>query len=179
MVDQAADPTVEAALEEPAGKTGGPPMIKLVVILVLGVVLALGAFVLTRFVLIPAYTKYKVGKLTEDVVEEEEAIQEQREMGMIYLLSDFTVNLANSNGRRFLVAEFAIEASDEEVINEIQLREPQIRNEFITYLRSQSATEAMAMEFQETSKRDLIEIINSRLAAGKIDSLYYTRLILQ
>ncbi len=171
QVANEAPPEIQDAEEK---KT--PPALKLIMSIVIGLILAAGAFFLTRFVVMPAYVKYKLKKEAEKVIEEEKAANE---MGIVYVLHDFTVNLANTNGRRFLVAEYAIEAKDDAVIDEVQKREPQIRDEFIKYLREQSDRDGLDIDFQERSKKDLIEIINSRLTQGTIDSLYYLRLILQ
>ncbi|MBN4081305.1 flagellar basal body-associated FliL family protein [Caldithrix abyssi] len=139
-------------------------------------IVSAGAFVLTKFVIMPKYQTYKVAKQLE---ESEAEKNKMPEMGFVYYFTDFTVNPLGSNGRRFVVVEYAVESKDKKVIDEIKKREPQLRDEFITYLKQHTVDHILSMSFQEKSKSELIQTINNHLNTGVIDSLYYTKLIIQ
>ena len=101
------------------------------------------------------------------------------DIGIIHTIKDIVVNAKDSQGRRFIVAEYALEVSDAAVIEELESRDPQIRNKIITFLRKNTIEQALDTSFQELSKDYLKRSINSTLNLGKIDSIYYTQLIVQ
>jgi flagellar FliL protein len=100
-------------------------------------------------------------------------------MGIIYEIRDVTVNTYASQGRRFVVVEMALETHESAVIDELKNREPQIRDLLIKYLRSYTAEQILDLNFQEYSREKLMDLINQRLSSGKVDSLYYTMLVVQ
>lgn len=129
------------------------------------------AFALSRYILYPMYLNSREKNL--------KAIASLSQMGAVFHLKDITVNPLATNGRRFVIAEYALESRDPNVLLELQNREPQIRDEFIRYLRQHTATQILDIDFQETSKRELTAMLNDLLYSGSIDSMYYTKLILQ
>ncbi|RMF06763.1 MAG: hypothetical protein D6762_08820 [Candidatus Neomarinimicrobiota bacterium] len=133
--------------------------------------LVVAAFAVSRFVLYPMYKQAKLKNMN--------SVAQLARMGDVFHLKDLTVNPLATNGRRFVVAEYALEAHNPEVIKELQNREPQIRDEFIRYLRQHTATQILDLNFQEESKKELTQMVNDLLYSGDIDSMYYTKLILQ
>ena len=102
-----------------------------------------------------------------------------RGIGEIIKVADITVNTNKSDGLRFVLVELAIEVHDKKVSQEIKDREPQIRDMFINYFRSKTALEIARLDFQEKSKQELMQKLDNLLTEGKVDSIYYTKLILQ
>ena len=154
-----------------------PIKLKLIFSVVVFVVILLGAFGLTKYVLLPLSRKYQINKqIKERVLAEEDKIPE---MGLVYVIDDLTVNTLGSSGYRIVVAELTLESKEEDVIKEIEAREPQFRDMFIEYFRSHTANEISNLSFQEESRSELIKIVNEHLNSGVIDSLYYVKLILQ
>lgn len=148
------------------------------VLIVFGVLIAAGgAFALTKYIIMPSYFNHKVEQVLEE--QTEKLTNPKEEIGSIHYIKDITVNAKGSKGRRFIVAQFAIETSVKEVLGELKIREPQIRNEIITFLKENTVEEALATSFQNVSKTYLKGIINSKLSSGTIDSVYYTKLLIQ
>jgi len=102
-----------------------------------------------------------------------------REIGNIVVFEDITVNTNKSEGLRFVLVSLAIETMDKKVAQEIKDRSPQLNDFFINYFRSKTALEIAKLDFQEQSKRELKQKLNEMLSSGKVDSIYYTKLILQ
>jgi len=136
------------------------------------IISSVGAFSLTKFILLPKYRAYRATKHIEGMTDD-------KSMGYVHVISDLTVNTLESNGRRFVVAEYAIESNNKKIMKEVRTREPQLRDEFIKYLRNYTANQILSLSFQEKSKIELMKIVNAKLKSGKIDSLYYTKLIVQ
>lgn len=122
------------------------------------------------------------GGLLEKVFGKKEGKKEKKKyrgIGEIIKVADITVNTNKSDGLRFVLVELAIEVHDKKVSQEIKDREPQIRDMFINYFRSKTALEIARLDFQEKSKQELMQKLDNLLTEGKVDSIYYTKLILQ
>ncbi len=164
-------------LEEYEDETAGmPPIVKILIIIIVLIILSVGAFFVSKIFLLPRYQAYKAAKEIEAV---ETAKNIVPSMGLIHIINNITVNTLGSGGRRYIIAEVALEVADQTIIDEIISREPQIRDEFIRYLRRQTAQHVLDLGFQERSRRDLTKMLNKHLNAGKVDSLYYIKLLLQ
>lgn len=158
-------------------KKGFPSWLKWVLIGLVVIIVEGGAFFLTKYIIMPKYFSRKVNQVLDEKTLEDK--KEEREFGYIYNVKQITVNSKGSKGRRFILTEFAIEASDKDVIEEIKKRDPQIRNDIITFLRQHTVNQVLVPSFQGTSKTYLKTVINSRLNSGEIDSIYFTQLIVQ
>lgn len=189
MADKVNPETVETEESNESSKGGQskPLIIGMLVFLLL--ILASGAFIVTKNFILPKYQRYKVEKeLLGEVsdlqkpekskVNKKSKVNNKPAIGNIHVIDNITVNTMGSNGRRFLVVEVAIETSDQALAEELKARDPQLRDALIKYFRNRTAQEVASGSFYEDSKRDLTKIIDDLLTEGKIDTLYYTRLIL-
>ncbi len=166
--------------EEGIEKRKFPSWLKWMLIVLTIVLVAGGAFALTKYVIMPKYFSHMVNQALDEKVEKKgKGIQEKEEIGFIHNITGIVVNAKDSQGRRFIVAEYAVETSEKQVVEELKNRDPQIRNEIITFLRGHTIEQVLANPFQEISKTYLKNAINSRLNSGEIDSVYYTQLIIQ
>lgn len=168
-------PENESEKKEKKSGKGGLIVKILLILLILGGG-GTGAYFLTKTVLLPANQQRQIKKAQE---EKEESKNEKKIMGPVYVIKDITVNTLGSTGRRFMMTEYALESKNPSVISEIETREPQFRDMIIKYLRQFNEDEILDMNFQESSRIDLTNLINERLVAGKIDSLYYVTLVIQ
>ncbi len=163
----------------PEKTSKGLKTVVLVFLLIICVaVLAVGSFLLTKMVLLPRFQTMRIKKelsLESESTKKKSSLQP----GIIYKIEDLTVNTYGSMGRRFVVAEYALETSEKSVINELKIRDHQIRDMLIKYLRNYTAEQILEMRFQENSRGELIYLINSRLSSGQVDSLYYITLVVQ
>lgn len=175
MVEEA---NQEVEQDEEFEESGGgiSPLVKIILIVIILAGLSVGAFFVVKIFLLPKYQAYQAVKETEAL---EKAKNEVPQIGLIHIINNITVNTLGSGGRRYVIAEVALEVSDQLVIDEIIAREPQLRDEFIRYLRRQTAQHVLDLGFQERSRRDLTGMLNAHLNSGKVDSMYYVKLLLQ
>jgi len=166
----------EVENDEEIKSKGFPLWLKWVLISFGVAIISLGAFFLVKKILMPKYQSYTAEKQEADA---KKTKSQKPEMGKVHVIKDLTVNTLGSNGRRFVIAEYVIETKDENVLSEIKMREPQLRDVYIKYLRRHTANQLLDLTFQEKSKSELIEITNNQLNCGQVDSLYYTKLIIQ
>jgi len=158
-----------------SGKGISKPLIWIGLVL-LFLVFSGGAYLLAKNYVMPKYQLYKSEKKAE---EEEKMRTYKPDIGLLYVIKDLTVNTMGAGGCRFAVVEYALEATDKTVIEEVKSRESQLRDEYIKYLRRHTAEQILELSFQETSRSELIQITNNQLNSGRIDSLYYIKLIVQ
>ena len=167
----------EVKKEDGTIRKKNPIKLKLLSPVVVFVIILLGAFGLTKYVLLPLSRKYQINKqIKEKILAEENKIPE---IGLVYVIDDLTVNTLSSSGYRIVAVELTLESKEKDVIKEIEAREPQLRDMFTGYFRSRTANEISNLSFQEESRSELIKIVNEHLNSGVIDSLYYVKLILQ
>ena len=99
-------------------------------------------------------------------------------MGPTYQLGEYTVNLSGTGGFQYLQTNIVVEVSDEEVLEEIDKRSPQIDDAIISTLRRQSIDEIQEPGAHEI-KQQLIDSINNALGHGEIRNVWFTQFVVQ
>jgi flagellar FliL protein len=105
--------------------------------------------------------------------------KKNQEMGPVYNLETFLVNLNEPQGKRYLKAKVTIELETEKVQIELERRIPQIRDAVLTMLSSKSYSDISDLTGKYRLRADLISMINSYLKTGKIANVYFTEFIVQ
>jgi flagellar FliL protein len=101
------------------------------------------------------------------------------DMGPIYSLESFIVNLNEPLGKRYLKAKIELELVKEEVRPEIDRRLPQFRDAILTMLSSKSYTEISDLSGKFQLRAEIMSMLNSYLNTGKIANVYFTEFIVQ
>ncbi len=149
---------------------------KISVFIILILLISVSTFALTKIVLYPKFKKYQISK---NKIKYEKKSKIKKEIGEILVFDDITVNPNKSNGRRFAVASIAVETFSKDVITELEKRKPQINSMLIKYFRSKTVIELTQPWFQDSSTTVLIKDINQLLVNGRINNLYYLKLVIQ
>lgn len=149
----------------------------IIIILVIIVVDVVGGYIIGKKVLVPyAYNT------PESMMESESAGIEEGEVssepGLRRELEAINLNPANSAGEVFS-CQITLEAASQEVIDELTLRDPQVKDIILTYLSFKTIPEISDVSRREEYRKDIIEKINSVLTSGQISNLYITQWILQ
>jgi len=155
--------------QEVAPKKGLP--IKLIVIIVLVLALLGGSF----FALKGGILSFPKPSAIQSL-EEGDATQD---MGPIYSLDNFIVNLVGGHGKNYLKARLELEMDHLKTKEELDKRLPQIRDAILTMLSSKSDDDIKSLEGKFQLRAELISTLNQRLRTGKIVSIYFTEFIVQ
>jgi len=176
----AEEETAQEATNEESPKKSKKPLL-LILLVVIVVVLGGGGFYAWRFVLgaptnVNELRKSISGKNTKKPQEPKE---KKVTMGPIQALEPFIVNLSGDQGERYLKVAMNIELSNEDVVEEVTKRIPQLRDSIIILLSSKKFNEISQFEGKKELKRALLTRINSFLVKGKAKSVYFTEFVVQ
>jgi flagellar FliL protein len=101
------------------------------------------------------------------------------EVGLMYPLDAFTVNLLSESGRRYLKVEMNLEIDGEELSPELDTKKPVFRDIIIRILSSKSLEEISTIKGKEKLKEQIVEELNMRLKDGKVKNVYFTDFVVQ
>ncbi len=101
------------------------------------------------------------------------------EVGIMFPLDLFTVNLLSESGRRYLKVEMNLELSGEELAVELEKKKPVLRDTIIRILSSKSLEEISTAKGKETLKEEIVSELNKRVKDGKIKNVYFVDFVVQ
>lgn len=101
------------------------------------------------------------------------------EVGLMFPLDQFTVNLLSESGRRYLKCEINLEMGGEELSPELEEKKPIFRDIIIRILSSKSLEEISTVKGKEKLKEQIVNELNLRLKDGKVRNIYFTDFVVQ
>ncbi len=101
------------------------------------------------------------------------------EIGLMFPMDTFTVNLLSESGRRYLKVEMNLEIDGEELAAELDNKKAVIRDIIIRLLSSKSLDEISTAKGKDKLKEQITEQLNMRLRDGHINNVYFTEFVIQ
>lgn len=101
------------------------------------------------------------------------------EVGPMFPLDGFTINLLSDSGRRYLKVTINLELKDEETAAELEAKSPIIRDIMIRVLTSKTLEEIATAKGKDKLKDQLVNQINLRLQDGEIKNVYFVEFVVQ
>lgn len=101
------------------------------------------------------------------------------EVGIMFPLENFTVNLLSESGRRYLKCEMNLEMDGKELSPELEEKKAVFRDIIIRILSSKSLEEISTVKGKEKLKEEIVRDLNSRLKDGKVKNVYFTDFVVQ
>ena len=148
---------------------GGINYLFILIIIIFTVGLATGStyFMLTR-----------VGIIDGTVAQQETTGGESaRDLGPVTYLDEFTINLAED--RRFVRVSIALEVNDSDVVEEIETRNPQIRDVVISIVRAKGYDDITNEDGTRALRGEIRDEINSKLSEGRVTNVFFTEFMIQ
>ena len=181
MAEEAGEEGGEAAGEEE--KKGLP--IKLILIVVGVLALAGGGYF--------AYTNFFQEEAVEESAEKDKNGEEGGEegaggenteelppgVGVMFTMDPFVVNLAGSNGKRFLKVTASLELSSPEVNPEFEENLQKITDSILVLLSSKSFEDVYSVQGKFKLKDEITTRVNRFLVVGHVKDAYFTEFIVQ
>ncbi|MEC9488812.1 MAG: flagellar basal body-associated FliL family protein [Halanaerobium sp.] len=106
------------------------------------------------------------------------ATEASQELGPTYSLGQFIVNLQTDGGYRFLKAQLVAEISNEDLVGELDERNPQVRDILIKILRSVKK-EDLEDPGNDALKERMRAAVNQVLSSGEIKEIFFTEFVIQ
>lgn len=100
-------------------------------------------------------------------------------MGQMYPLDQFIVNLLSENGSRYLKAKIDLEQSNEELAAELDKKKALLRDVIIRTLSSKTYEEVSTIKGKDRLKDEIINRINEVLSDGYVKNIYFTDFVVQ
>ncbi|MEA2100397.1 MAG: flagellar basal body-associated protein FliL [Campylobacterota bacterium] len=101
------------------------------------------------------------------------------EIGILYPLDSFTINLKSDAGRRYLKTTISLELEGEELSLELDANAPVLRDRIIRILTSKTLEEISSKKGKQKVTLQIIDTLNAMLSDGKIQGIYFTEFVIQ
>jgi flagellar protein FliL len=167
--DQVEKEGKEAPESEP--KKGFP--LNIVIIAILAVCLTGGGLYVWKSGLLSKASGKK------EAVAEKQKESEKNEIGEIYELETFIVNLSGGSGNNYLKVKINLELNNVELKTELEKRLPQFRDAVLSLLSSKTIAEVKTIEGKSQIRAEILTTLNQYLKTGKITNVYFSDFIVQ
>ncbi|MFT5661586.1 MAG: flagellar FliL protein [Sulfurimonas sp.] len=176
-------------LEVPEKKKSNMLMIIIIVVLVL--IILVGAIVTVLFM---GGDEEDMTQMKEPQAKENKARSSKRksssssafedsrqlsEIGILYPLDTFTVNLKSDAGRRYLKVTMSLELEGEELSLELDAKTPVLRDRIIRILSSKTLEEISSKKGKGKVGSQVMDTLNAMIADGEIQGIYFTEFVIQ
>jgi len=158
-------------------KEGGSSKLLLIVIIVLLLVLLIVGGVVAYFLL--SGDEQQTDQAEPQKVEKKKKASDMAEIGPIYPLDQFIVNLVSNNSSRYLKCKIDLELDSPELQQEVDKKLPAIRDLIIRILSSKTVEEIQTAKGKEKLKEEIKRKINEMLTTGEIRHVYFTEFVIQ
>ena len=101
------------------------------------------------------------------------------QIGTLYPLDTFTVNLKSDSGRRYLKVTMSLELEGEELSMELDAKAPVLRDRIIRILSSKTLEEISSKKGKQKVTEQIMDALNAMLTDGRIKGIYFTEFVIQ
>ena len=101
------------------------------------------------------------------------------EIGILYPLDTFTVNLKSDAGRRYLKVTMSLELEGEELSLELDAKSAVLRDRIIRILTSKTLEEISSKKGKAKIETQIMDTLNAMITDGKIKGIYFTEFVIQ
>lgn len=161
--------------QEQQKEQGGGKKKLLIILLVLLLLGGGGGFAAYKFLLSDKSKEEEKDK-AEEIVKETQFIEQ---IGIMYDLGNFIVNLADKDADRYLKINIFLEIENEQVKMELEKRLPQIKDAITTLLITKTSEDLKTSEGMELLKEEIIKRVNAILPLGGVKNVYFTEFVIQ
>jgi flagellar protein FliL len=99
--------------------------------------------------------------------------------GLVYAVKDLVINPAGTSGSRFLSVSFGFELASAEVQQQLEAREPLVRDALITIMSSKSVAQLTDAREKEITRLQIKKRLSDLLKTSDISAVYFTDFVLQ
>ena len=156
-------------------KAGSTVRLLIIIVVVLGIDIIGGLLIGVKVVIPMLYPSEDTASVEPEKSETETA---DAAAPLTRPLDPININPRNSAGDIFSI-EIVLEAGNQPVIDELTLRNYEIRDKLVSYLSFKTIAELNEQSNWEQYKKDMLQIVNDSVASGDITALYIPSKIIQ
>ena len=101
------------------------------------------------------------------------------DIGILYPLDTFTVNLKSDAGRRYLKVTMSLELDGDELSIELDAKSPVLRDRVIRILTSKTLEEISSKKGKQKVSTQIMDTLNAMISDGTIRGIYFTEFVIQ
>jgi len=101
------------------------------------------------------------------------------EIGQMYPMSSFVVNLYSESGSRYLKTTLNLELASEDLAMELDAKVPLIRDIIIKTLSAKTYEEISTIKGKENLKDEIVIGINEVVSDGHVNNIFFTDFVIQ
>lgn len=101
------------------------------------------------------------------------------QLGPMYPLPEFVVNLSDPNWPRYIRLKVILEVKNKKVLKEVEDRGPQVRDKVISVIRDKTVKDIQSSQGFEDLRGELKREIDSIIGTDKINNLYFDGFVIQ
>jgi flagellar protein FliL len=106
-------------------------------------------------------------------------VEEEANLGVMFSLDPFVVNLAGSSGKRFLKATISLELSTPEVHAELKENIQKVTDSILVLLSSKAFEDVYSVQGKFKLKDEITTRVNRFLVVGHVKDAYFIEFIIQ
>jgi len=182
----------ESTEEESKGSKKSSNMLMIIIIVVLILIIAGGAVV--AVLLMGGDEDTSTATSNEPQVKEKSVSNSHRrsssdsdmqasrnlsDIGVLYPLDTFTVNLKSDAGRRYLKVTMSLELEGEELSLELDSKAAVLRDRIIRILTSKTLEEISSKKGKQKIENQIMDTLNAMITDGRIKGIYFTEFVIQ
>jgi flagellar protein FliL len=112
-------------------------------------------------------------------VETKKPVAEKTSVITIWPMEAFIINIAETNGERYLKIVMQLEVSDPDVVKELDQLKPRLRDSILDLLTPKTYKELMDLSGKQRLREEIAGRINNILQRGKVTKVYFTDFVVQ
>jgi flagellar FliL protein len=101
------------------------------------------------------------------------------DIGILYPIDTFTVNLKSDAGRRYLKVTLSLELEGKELSLELDSKTAVLRDRIIRILTSKTLEEISSKKGKQKIENQIMDTLNAMITDGKIKGIYFTEFVIQ
>ena len=163
---------------ENAGKSGTGGSKTVLIIIIAGFVLFMAMAGVAFYIpwqKMPGSTAKSV-KTGEAVTEK---AQTTKELGPIYAINPFVINLAGSDGKRFLRVKMDLELKDQAIFKQVHAQFPRVKDKILTILSAKKFEDINTVEGKNNLRAQIAATIDALFSKGAVTNVYLTDFVVE
>ncbi|MDX9814539.1 MAG: flagellar basal body-associated protein FliL [Sulfurimonadaceae bacterium] len=101
------------------------------------------------------------------------------QIGILFPLDTFTVNLKSDSGKRYLKTTISLELEGKELAMELNDKNPVIRDRIIRILSSKTVEEISSSKGKLKVSEQIMDTLNMMIVDGRVNGVYFTDFVVQ